>query len=148
MSKHTYTNFSDPTAGLAMSNLMREYREKQKAKSRREHEMMNRPKIYVCSPYSGDTKTNIAKAISYCRYVISKGGMPIASHIFYADSGIFEDSVPEERELGCMFGLALLSLCSEVYVFGETISPGMEREIHEAKKRHIPVRYIRRETDL
>ena len=39
-----------------------------------------------------------------------------------------------------MFGLALLGLCDEVWVFGD-ISSGMAAEIEEAKRLHKPVVY-------
>nr|WP_288274189.1 DUF4406 domain-containing protein [uncultured Acidaminococcus sp.] len=39
-------------------------------------------------------------------------------------------------------GLALLSKCAELWVFGETISPGMELEIRQARKKGKPIKYI------
>ena len=51
----------------------------------------------------------------------------------------------EEREMGLMFGLALLRICDEVWVFGE-ISRGMAEEIKEAKERKKTLRYFREET--
>ena len=50
------------------------------------------------------------------------------------------DVNPAERDLGLMFGLALLRLCDEVWVFGDP-SPGMKQEIEEAKRLHKPVKY-------
>jgi len=127
--------YSDPTARAAMSSLMKEYRQKQKRRFADRH----RRKIYVASKYAGDTNKNIRDAVSYCRRVIDSGYMPVASHLLYPQ--MLDDGVPEERELGCLFGLALLAMCDEVWAFGE-ISSGMEREIEEAKRLHIPVRYF------
>lgn len=127
--------YSDPTAGMAMSRVMREYRQKQK----RRFADRNRRKIYVASKYAGDTEKNTKAAIAYCRRVIDSGYMPVASHLLYPQ--MLDDNVPEERELGCLFGLALLAVCDEVWAFGE-ISSGMEREIEEAKRLRIPVRYF------
>ena len=43
-----------------------------------------------------------------------------------------------------MFGLALLALCDEVWIFTENgeISSGMKREIEEARRLGIPVRQL------
>ena len=128
--------YADPTAGVAVSQVMKEYRKEQ----RRKFAAKNRRKIYVASKYAGDIQTNIENAVWACQYVIDKGYMPVASHLLYPQ--ILNDSNPRERELGLMFGLALLANCDEVWVFtvdGE-VSSGMEREIEEAKRLGIPVR--------
>jgi hypothetical protein len=127
--------YADPTAGAAMSLIMKEYRLKQKKR----YADKNRRKIYVASKYAGDVEANIAAAIGYCRRVIDEGHMPIASHLLYCQ--ILNDNDPEERELGLMFGLALLNLCDEVWVFG-AVSPGVAQEIEEAKRLNKRLRYF------
>ena len=42
-------------------------------------------------------------------------------------------------------GLVLLTKCSELWVFGERISAGMQREIKKAQKRGIQIRYFNEE---
>lgn len=128
--------YADPTAGIAMSRMMKEYRQKQK----RRYADKNRRKVYVASKYAGDVRTNARDAIRYCRYVIAEGYMPVASHILYAASGMLRDEDASDRELGLLFGLSLLAVCDEVWVFGE-ISPGMEAEIEEAKRLGKPIVY-------
>lgn len=127
--------YLDLTAGVAMSRVMKEYKQRQ----RRYFAAKNRKKVYVVSKYAGDVATNTENAIRYCRYVIGQGNMPVASHLLYPQ--ILNDKSPHEREMGLMFGLALLALCDEVWVFtanGE-ISSGMKREIEEATSLGIPV---------
>lgn len=128
--------YSCPTEGAAISNLMREYRREQK----RKYADKNRKKVYVASRYAGDVKVNAEAVASYCRHVIKEGYMPIAAHLMYPL--ILNDNDPAQRELGMLFGLALLSVCDEVWVFGP-VSYGMEREIREAKKLHIPVKFVK-----
>ena len=128
--------YADPTAGQAMSRVMKEYRQKQKKR----YADKNRRKIYVASRYAGDVDANVRAAIAYCRKVIDKGYMPIASHLMYP--AILDDNNKDERELGLMFGLALLALCDEVWVFG-AISPGMAQEIEEAKRLKKHIRYFK-----
>ena len=96
----------------------------------------------MVSKYAGDVQTNIENAIWCCRYVIERGYMPVASHLLYPQ--ILDDNIPRERELGLMFGLALLATCDEVWVFtdGGEISSGMAKEIEEAKRLGIPVRKL------
>ncbi len=137
----TYKNqegYADPTAGAAMSQVMKEYRKEQ----RRRFAARNRRKIYVASKYAGDIAANVKTAIRCCRYVIGRGYMPVASHLLYPQ--ILNDSNPRERELGLMFGLSLLALCDELWVFttGGEVSSGMAKEIEEAKRLKIPVRKL------
>lgn len=127
--------YADPTAGSAMSRIMKEYRQKQKKR----YADKNRKKIYVASKYAGDVDTNVASAITYCRCVIDEGYMPIASHLLYPQ--ILNDNIPEERELGLMFGLALLRTCDEMWVFG-SVTSGVAREIEEAKRLKKQIRYF------
>ena len=123
--------YADPTAGSAMSQIMKEYRQKQKKR----YADKNRRKIYVASRYAGDVDANVAAAITYCRRVIDDGYMPVA----YPQ--ILNDNDPNERDLGLLFGLALLRMCDEVWVFG-AISPGVAQEIEEAKRLKKQIRYF------
>jgi hypothetical protein len=128
---YNFEHYPDPTAAEAMANVERE--EKAKAKQ-------YRPLVYVCSPYAGDTKRNIARAQEYCRFVVSEERIPLAPHLLYPQ--FMDDSDREQRELGLSFALILLCKCDEVWVFGSHISNGMEREIAKANYRGITVRYF------
>ena len=46
--------YSDPTAGAAMSSMMKEYRQTRKKVWQRQNEMKTRKKVYVASRYAGD----------------------------------------------------------------------------------------------
>lgn len=127
--------YADPTAGLALSHMMKEYRQGQKKR----YADKNRRKVYVASRYAGDVVANTTAAIGYCRRVIQDGYMPIASHLLYPQ--ILDDKNPAERELGLSFGLALLQMCDEVWVFGK-VTKGMDGEIEEAKKLKKQIRYF------
>jgi len=135
--------YSDPTAGAAISQVMKEYKRNQNETWRRQNEIKSRPKIYVVSRYAGDTEVNVLKAVKYCRFVIRKRRIPVASHLIYP--AVLQDTVASERELGTMFGLALLALCDEVWVFGKDQSKGMMAEIAEAKRLNKPLRYYTEE---
>ena len=49
-----FEGYSDPTAGQAVGNLIREYKQQQRERWHRQYEMKNRPKIYAASKYTGD----------------------------------------------------------------------------------------------
>lgn len=127
--------YYDPTAGEALGRIMREKHRKQD-KYRR--------KVYVASKYKGDTDGNVKAAIGYAQVVIGKGYMPVVSHLMYPQ--ILCDDDPEERRLGLSFGLALLRMCDEVWVFGE-VSEGMALEIKEARRLQKKIRFIK-ETEI
>lgn len=121
--------YADPTAGAALSRIMKEFRQEQK----RRYADKNRKKVYVASKYAGDADANVAAAIGYCRKVIHDGCMPIASHLLYPQ--ILNDNIPAERELGLLFGLALLHDLSAPY-------PGYNESNTQKKINH----FLERET--
>jgi len=139
--------YSDPTAGSAMAVMMRDYKDKQKRKWRKEYEMRHRPKAYVVSKYAGDIDRNVADAIRVCQYLVSKHRQPIASHLMYPQILGIGDTDEESRTLGLMYGLSLLAMSDEVWVF-ETesgLSEGMEQEVREAKRLGKPIKYMKME---
>ncbi len=134
--------FTDPTADAAIGRVDNDKKVKKKQKRARMNELKKRPRVYVVSAYAGDTEGNTEKAIEYCRYVIEKGCIPVASHLMYPQ--ILDDEKPREREMGQMFGLSLLSICSAVWVFGDKATEGMLQEVNEALRLKIPVTYVKR----
>lgn len=97
--------------------------------------------IYICSPYSGDVKTNTEKAKAYCRYAVEQGNVPIAPHLLFPQF-IDEET---ERELALQMDLLLLEKCDEIWIFGEEVSNGMRAEIAYAKNKEIKTRYFKEE---
>lgn len=99
-----------------------------------------RPIVYICSPYAGDIKKNVKAARDYCRFAVDKGFIPVAPHLLFPQ--FMDDTDTKERELGLFFGNALMSKCSEVWVFGSAISPGMQVEIKRARWKNYRLRYF------
>ncbi len=126
--KYNSEGYCDPTAYEALTAVEKEER------------AINayRPLVYIASPYAGDTEYNISCARGYCRFAVNRGCIPIAPHLLYPQ--FMDDSDREEREQGLLFALVLLGKCDELWVFGETISNGMAKEIKKAEKRGIPIR--------
>lgn len=95
--------------------------------------------VYIASAYRGDVENNILKAIEYCRYTATCGFIPICPHIYFTQ--FLNDDIEVERIKGISMGLQLLSMCSEIWVFGENITEGMKKEIAEAERLGIPISY-------
>ncbi len=96
-------------------------------------------KVFICSPYAGDIETNTANAKRFCRFAaLERKANPIAPHLLYTQ--FLEDGDSVHRELGIKLGLELLEDCTEIWVFGETVTKGMSVEIAEALRLGIPVR--------
>ena len=123
-------HYADPTAYEALKNIEAE----------RKALRAFRPIVYICSPFSGDVEANVANARKYCRFAVDSGYIPIAVHLLYPQ--FMNDDDPEERELALFFGNAIMSKCSEVWVFGERISSGMAAEITRAGWKHYHIRYF------
>lgn len=130
ISKYNNEGYPDPTAFGALSSIENETRALRAF----------RPIIYICSPFAGDIEKNVAAARSYSRFAVEQGYIPIAPHLLFPQ--FLNDNDPKERELGLFFGNDIMSKCSEVWVFGSHISPGMEAEIKRAKWKNYRLRYF------
>ena len=128
--KFNSEGYYDPTAYEAMSAVEKEERALRAF----------RPIVYICSPYAGEIEKNVKAAQEYSRFAVEKGYIPIAPHLLFPQ--FLNDANPKERQLGLFFGNALMSKCSEVWVFGSHISAGMEAEIDRAKWKNYRLRYF------
>jgi hypothetical protein len=102
--------------------------------------MMKRKLIYIASPYAGEVERNVELAKQYCRYVMDFGYDFIAVHLLYPQ--VLNDEDKLERERGILMGLRLLSVCEELWCFGDRVTEGMNCEIREAKRLGMKVVYI------
>lgn len=128
--KFNSEGYYNPTAYEAMSTVEKEERALRAF----------RPIVYICSPYAGEIEKNVKAAQEYSRFAVEKGYIPIAPHLLFPQ--FLNDANPKERQLGLFFGNALMSKCSEVWVFGSRISAGMEAEINRAKWKNYRLRYF------
>ena len=96
------------------------------------------PLVYICSPFSGNVAENIRAARRYSRFALEKGCIPIAPHLLFPQ--FMNDSDPEERDLAIGMDLILLSKCSELWMFGSTVSSGMGIELAYAKRKSKLIR--------
>ena len=71
---------------------------------------------------------------------LEQGQIPLAPHLLFPQF-VNEDD-PAERELAIFMDVILLGKCQELWVFGDSISEGMNTEIEVAKKRRQTIRYF------
>ncbi len=115
---------------------------------RNEREEAGLRKVFICSPFSPQSKMrekkvkemdrNIQMAQKACRYAALKGFIPYAPHLFFTQ--FLDDGEKDEREYGQLMGLTWLARCDELWVIGGRISEGMKKEIAQAKEWHIPIK--------
>ena len=102
------------------------------------------PLVYVCSPYRGNVEENVNKAREYSRFTFNKKNIPITPHLLYPqflnDDDLFERNIAIHK-----INYVLLGLCKEMWVFGDDITEGMQREILVAKKRKKVIRYFNKD---
>ena len=125
--KYNSEGYPDPTPYLALNNEKRWLR-------------AFRPIVYICSPYSGAVEANTRKARSYCRFAVEQGYIPIAPHLLFPQ--FLDDNDEAERKLGLFFGTAIMSRCSEIWVFGDKPTQGMRSEIKRAIWKNYRIRFF------
>lgn len=106
--------------------------------------------VFVCSPYRATSKNsdcrrdelaaNVERARHACRILTLLGLFPLAPHLYFTQ--FLRDEVERERRDGMEMGLRWLEQSDEVWVFGETVSEGMAKEIAHAKELGKPVRCL------
>ena len=129
--KKNSEGYSDPTVYKALTNI-------------KKRDKVFKPLVYICSPYAGDVVKNTERAKLYSRFaVIERDAIPFAPHLLLPQ--YLSDDDPEERELALFMDIVFLGKCNELWVFGENITEGMQREIEKAKTRNMAIRYFTEE---
>lgn len=136
--KYNNEGYYSPTEFEAMCHL--EHEEKV---SRRAAKF--RPLVYICSPYRGNTNHNIEMAQKYSRFAVDQHCLPITPHIYFTQ--FMDDTIPKERETAIFMNCVLMSKCTELWVFGDVISEGMQAEIKQAKRKYMKIRYFTEEME-
>lgn len=101
--------------------------------------------VIIESPFSGDTKKNLVYVRKCMRDCFIRGEYPFASHLLYTQSGILDDYVAGERQLGIRAGLSWGKKASKTVVYTDLgISSGMEQGMFDAidKGRTIEIRSV------
>jgi hypothetical protein len=100
-------------------------------------------KLIMVSSRFGGKEENIKRAEAFCRYVVTRGHIPVAPHVFFPR--FLDDLNPAERALGLEGSLALMERCDEVWYFledNEDLSNGMKMESELMIKLEMPYKVI------
>ena len=93
--------------------------------------------VYIASAYSGSIENNVELTRAYSRFAVSEGAFPLNPILNL--HGVLDET--DSRETALAIDLELLHRCDELWVFG-TPTKGMKREIAEAEKLKMPVKYF------
>lgn len=102
--------------------------------------------VVIESPFKGngyhETKLNILYARACTHDCLVNGEYPYASHLFYTQDGILDDTNETERWLGINAGITWGSLATKTIVYQDRgISKGMEYGIERAKEQKKEIEF-------
>jgi len=97
--------------------------------------------VYIAHPIGGDVQANLADLRRILRKLNLAHDNIVPFCPYYADVVSLDDSVPEERARGLLNDHALFAagFIDEVWLTGDRISEGMQKEKELAILRGIPV---------
>ena len=94
-------------------------------------------RVYISSPYTGDTAHNAATARALSLKAAQAGFAPFSPQFFYA---VLADDLPKSRFPGLGFGLSFLPACHAVWAYvGAGVTASMARELKLARESAKPV---------
>jgi hypothetical protein len=105
---------------------------------------MNKPLVYLASPYTGNEEENFQKVSKKSSELMSKG-MNIFSPISMCHPMAVYGKLPGEWKFWESFDRAYLSCCNKLIVyklFGWETSVGVQAEIKIAKELGLTIEYI------
>lgn len=103
--------------------------------------MKNLKVVYIAHPISGDIPGNLEKIKGIVRELNLTRDDIVPFAPYWLDCHALDDTIPEERARGIKNDTELLNrgFIDEIWLFGHTISKGMEAEIRLAFKLGITV---------
>jgi hypothetical protein len=96
--------------------------------------------------FKKEIEANIAYAKECVRDSLSRGEAPYASHLFFTQPGLLDDTIPGQRRLGIEAGLTWGEAAEKTVVYDDLgVSPGMRLGIEHARAmgRTVEFRKIR-----
>jgi hypothetical protein len=100
--------------------------------------------VYIAHRLSGDWEANIADARLWVKAALDGGYVPVAPYLM--TEGILHE--PEDREVGLELDEAFIGRCDELWLCGEIISEGMNREAATAANLGLLVRHVHTMGDI
>lgn len=108
----------------------------------RDFSVSDKPLVLIESPFAGDVETNLRYARACMRDSLIRGEYPFVMHLLYTQSGILNDDIPTERNMGIEAGLAWGKFAHKTVVYTDLgITPGMEQGIRRAQEEGREIEY-------
>lgn len=86
---------------------------------------------------------NLEYARQCCHWVFEQGGVPFASHLFYTQEGMLDDTNKDERNKGIEAGFFIGGFAEKVFVFYDKgISKGMKLGVQKALERDQDIEFV------
>lgn len=86
---------------------------------------------------------NLEYAKQCCHWVFEQNGVPFASHLFYTQEGMLDDTNQDERKKGIEAGFFIGSFAEKVCVFYDKgISKGMKLGVQKALERDQNIEFV------
>ena len=101
-----------------------------------------KPLVYICAPFSGDVETNVKSAVKLAEVAYQKGYIPLTPHLLFP---FMDDENKKHRKDAMFMDIILLGKCQELWVLGDKITQGMEKEIRVAIERRQTIKYFNKE---
>lgn len=99
-------------------------------------------RVVIESPYAGDVERNLRYLRAAMRDCLLRGEAPYASHGFYTQPGVLDDTIASERALGIRAGFAWRAMTDKTVVYDDLgISGGMREGIIDSQNQGIDVEY-------
>lgn len=98
-----------------------------------------KPLVYICAPFSGDVENNVQNAVKLAKIAYQKGCISVTPHLLFP---FLNDRSRRQRKDAIFMDIILLGKCQEVWVLGNEITKGMEKEIGVATERHQTIKYF------
>lgn len=128
-------NPSTTTSRQGLANTIRHFLD--------ERAVIGPPFVIVESPYRGrgdtteEREADLRENVEYARMCVMdslrRGEYPFASHLFYTQEGLLDDTVPEQRDQGIAAGLAWARKADLVAIY---VDRGWTSGMMHAKNRH------------
>lgn len=95
--------------------------------------------VFIGHPVAGDVSENVRKILDICKRIHNKKIIPCVPYL--VSLRYLNDEIVEDRELGIEANLECFyrGYVDELWLFGNHISKGMEKEIKIARKLNIPI---------
>lgn len=107
--------------------------------------------VVIESSFAGDVGANLAYARQAVKDSLSRGESPYASHLFFTQEGILDDTKSDERMAGILAGLAWGDKADKVAVYADLgLSNGMRQGLahHSMRGVRVVIRWLDQTTSL